>query len=176
MPELITVVDENDQVIGAKPRGTTTYNDIYQVSALWLTNSEGNVLLAQRKWTKKNNPGKWGPAVAGTVDEGESYEQNIYQEAEEEIGLTEVKFISGPKTFVVREGLRRYFCQWFTAQIDWPLSRFKIQESEVEQIVWMPLQQLGSEIEKHPDNYVEGVINWEQLFGSRRSTVNIPKS
>ena len=27
-------------------------------------------------------PGKWGPAVAGTVEEGESYEENIIKEAE----------------------------------------------------------------------------------------------
>jgi isopentenyldiphosphate isomerase len=61
------IVDENEKVIGAKERDQILPTDIQQITGLWLTNSKGEVLLAQRQITKKNDPGKWGPAAAGTV-------------------------------------------------------------------------------------------------------------
>lgn len=59
----IVIVDDNDIVIGLKDRSEIKSLDIYRVSALWVVNNEGDVLLAQRAFNKKNNPGKWGPAV-----------------------------------------------------------------------------------------------------------------
>src|ERR1700761_7819266 len=91
--ELIQIVDENDTLIGHKPRDqVSATTDYYRIACLWLENSKGEVLLAQRKWTKKNDPGTWGPAAAGTVDQGETYEQNMYKEAQEEIGVSGVTF------------------------------------------------------------------------------------
>ena len=51
----IIIVDESDEVIGYKERGTLNPEDIYRVSALSVENSIGQVLLAQRKFTKKRN-------------------------------------------------------------------------------------------------------------------------
>jgi len=92
MPVKIIIVDENDNPIGLKERGTLDYDkDIYRVSALWITNSKGQILIARRALTKKQNPGKWGPGVAGTIDEGETYDSNIIKEAKEELGLQNIK-------------------------------------------------------------------------------------
>jgi isopentenyldiphosphate isomerase len=74
------IVDESDNVIGAKIRSDILPDDIYRVSCLWLRNPSGEVLLAQRSFDKKNDPGRWGPAVAGTVSENETYEENIRKE------------------------------------------------------------------------------------------------
>jgi len=113
----IQIVDANDNLIGHKVREKLDLlHDIYRATGLWLTNSSGDVLIAQRKFTKVSDPGKCGPAVSGTVDEGETYESNIYKEAQEEIGLTGVKFEVGQKSRVY--GPRNYFAQWFTAQVD----------------------------------------------------------
>ncbi len=69
MRSKIIIVDRDDGIIGSKLRGTLNYEDIYRVSALWLTDSlSGDILLAQRKWTKVNDPGKWSAAVSGTND------------------------------------------------------------------------------------------------------------
>src|SRR3989338_6686941 len=83
----IPIVNDRDVGIGYKFREEITKEDIYRVSALWVTNSQVMILLAKRALTKKNSPGEWGPAVSGTVDKGETYEGNIYREAEEELGL-----------------------------------------------------------------------------------------
>lgn len=156
---IITIVDENDNVISSKERGLTTSDDIYRVSALWLTNSNGEVLLAQRRFNKKHDPGKWGPAVAGTVDEGESYESNIYKEAEEEIGLIGVKLRLGPKQ-IINGGLHRFFCQWFLAKVDKDNKEFKIQETEGEQVAWVPIKRLKDELKNNPTKFTPNAKNW----------------
>jgi isopentenyldiphosphate isomerase len=153
MTEMIQIVDENDILIDHKPRNEVDYSsDIYRVAALWLTNSSGEVLIAQRKLTKDKDPGKWGPAVAGTVDEGETYSINIVKETEEEIGLTGVDFERGPK-LRVREP-RNYFGQWFLAQVDMPAEAFRLQEDEVEQVKWVPKDELLHDVVANPDKYV----------------------
>ena len=55
MKEEIIIVDENDQIIGHKVRGTLDQKDVYRVSALWVQNSNGHVLLAKRALTKKHS-------------------------------------------------------------------------------------------------------------------------
>ena len=112
MVQNIIVVDENDNIIDNKPRDIVDEEGlIYRFSALWIKNSKRESFLAKRAYTKTHHPGKWGPAVAGTVDEGESYEDNMIKEAEEELGLINIKLIKGPygKSF----GKYNHFTQWF---------------------------------------------------------------
>jgi isopentenyldiphosphate isomerase len=111
--------------------------------------------LAQRKFNKKYNPGKWGPAVGGTVEEGETYESNIYKEAREEIGLTDRTFNTGPKVFNTEPN--RKFCQIYTLRADIPIENFRIQEEEVEAIKWVDKDELKKELENNPDDYTPTV-------------------
>ena len=150
--EKIIIVDDQDNIIGAKERGTIEKKDIYRVSALWIKNTRGDVLIAQRKFTKKNNPGKWGPSVAGTNDVGETYESNILKEAEEEIGLLDFDIISSKKIY--QSGKHNHFTKWFFTIVDKDISYFKIKEDEVEQIKWISKQELIEDISKHPSKYV----------------------
>jgi isopentenyldiphosphate isomerase len=157
MKPRIIVVNENDEIIIHKERGTLTKDDIYRVSALWVKNSNGNILLAQRKFTKSHDPGKWGPAVAGTVDEGETYEQNIIKEAEEEIGLKDIQPIPGPRVRMSDE--YNYFDQWYTLVVDKPAEDFVVQEEEVEQVKWFTRTELTKELQEHPEKYLKG-LDW----------------
>ena len=149
----VQIVNDKDEFIGLKDRLALDYaTDIYRVSALWMTNSAGDVLIAQRKLTKDRDPGLWGPAVAGTIDEGETYDINIYKEAEEEIGLSGVEFQKGPKTHITSP--RHYFCQWYRVTLDRPAASFTLQEDEVEAVVWMPLAKLREEVAAQPAKYI----------------------
>ncbi|NND64799.1 MAG: NUDIX domain-containing protein, partial [Gammaproteobacteria bacterium] len=113
----ILVVNEKDEVIGEKYRRDMDYDqDIFRSSVLWLTNSSGEVLLAKRVMTKKKDPGKWGPSVAGTLEVGETYDSNMVKEIQEEIGLGGVKLIAGSKIF--EDVPRKHFIQWYTASVD----------------------------------------------------------
>lgn len=152
----IVIVDENDEIITHKKRGTLVKSDIYRVSALWVKNSNGDILLAQRKFTKSHDLGKWGPAVAGTIDEGETYEQNIIKEAEEEIGLKNIKPVLGPKVRMTDE--YNYFDQWYTLTADKPADEFVIQEDEVEQVKWFKRADLEKELHENPEKYLKGLL------------------
>ncbi len=153
MKKPIVIVDDNDLPIGVKNREDVDYEvDTYRVAGIWVTNSQGEVLIAQRKFTKKHDPGKWGPAVAGTIEEGETYESNAYKELEEEIGIKDIELELGPKrhnTFP-----KRYFSQWFTCRIDRPIADFVIQEEEVEQIKWVEKDKLLQDVKNNPDKYI----------------------
>lgn len=156
----IQIVDDNDNEIGFKERSEVEQSDIYRVSALWLTNSQGEILLAQRSLLKKNGPGKWGPAVAGTVDEGETYEINILKEAEEEIGLilTPEEIRVGPKVKI--QGNHLHFCQWYYAKSDNQVRDFILQEDEVMDARWVSTEELGRLTEEHPEMFSGSMMQW----------------
>ena len=128
-------------------------DDIYRVSSLWLTNNKGEMLIAQRALNKKNDPGTWGPAVAGTVEDGETYESNMIKEIQEELGLKKLRIIFGPKRFHDNNG-HKFFGQMFMAQADIKIPDFEIAKDEVEQIKWIKKQDLIDDVKSHPEKYV----------------------
>ncbi len=162
MKAKIVIVDEKDNVVGHKNRELAKQEDLYRVSALWITNSKEEILLARRALTKSHDPGKWGPAVAGTVDEGEDYFGNILKEAEEEIGLKNIKPTAEPKLRV--SGEHNYFCQWYLLEIDKPIDEFIIDRGEVEQIRWFPKEELLKEIQNNPNDFLKTMKRWVGLF------------
>ena len=158
----IVIVDKNDKLIGYKKRGTLDKEDIYRVSALWITNSKNEILLARRHRDKKHHPNMWGPAVAGTVDEGESYEDNIIKEAEEELGLMGVKPTLGPKRETKDEF--HHFTQWYTLVIDKDVSEFKIQEDEVEEVKWFKKEELIKSLNDSSEMFLPTMKEYVKIF------------
>jgi len=158
-------VDENDNPIGSKHWRDMSYDDIYRISTLWLTDIKtGDVLIAQRKWNKKNDPGKWGVAAAGTVEVGETYRGNMIKEIEEEIGLTGLKLTKGPKK-LIDDGEHRLFCQMFFASVDKNKVMIKIQEEEVEAAKWVSKKWLLDDVQRNPQNYTLSIFNNMQVLG-----------
>jgi len=152
-----TIVDEHDNVIGSKLRREITTQDIYRVSALWLTNPRGDILLAQRALTKSHDPGKWGPAVAGTVEEGETYEANITKEVGEELGLSGLDLKPESKLRFQDSGGWQYFTQVFSAVIDKPAEEFTVSKEEVARVRWFGRQELERELKEHPEDYLPSI-------------------
>ena len=160
MSEEIPIVNEQDQIIGYKERDAVAKEDIYRVSALWVTNSQGQILLAQRAFTKHHHPGKWGPAVAGTVEKGETYKQNIIKEAEEEIGLKNIRPQNSKKVRVTpATGNHNHFTQWYTLVIDKPIDDFVVRKEEVAQVKWFKPDELKDDLTAHPDHYLPN-LSW----------------
>lgn len=164
MKPKIPIVDENDNVIGYKNRQEILPTDIYRVSALWITNSRGDILLAQRSFNKAHDPGKWGRAVAGTVEANETYEENIIKEAAEELGIKGIRFTLGPK--LKRNGRHLHFTQWFTCVIDKPESYFKIQPQEVAAVRWLAKGKLINDFKNKSQNYLASAPEWIKQFTS----------
>lgn len=144
----ITIVNDKDEIIDHKDRDDKNDIDIVRVSCLWIFNSNKDVLLAQRSLLKTRSAGKWGPAVAGTVEEGETYESNIIKESDEEIGLKiqEGELVLGKKEFFNKE--HPYFGQMFYFKSDLPVSEFRPRPGEVEQVRWVSLDDLSAQLKE----------------------------
>jgi len=154
----IALVNERDEIVGYRNRGETMPEDIYRVSSVWITNSKGEILLAQRSHSKDKDAGKWSAAVSGTIEEGEEYDDNIVKEAQEELGLTisigELR--KGPKMFL--RGKNRFFCQWYFLTAD--ISDFILQKEEVEAVRWMSKEELSREFAGHPEQFARTAREW----------------
>ena len=164
----ITIVDKNDKVIGYRERNILRKDDIYRVSALWITNSRGDILLAKRHHTKSHHPGKWGPAVAGTIEKGETYESNIIKEMREELGINNLMPKLGPRMKMDNEF--HYFIQWYVLSIDKEVDEFKIQKEEVEEIKWFSPRELTRELREHPEDFLPAMGKYFKLFLSHSSS------
>lgn len=156
MNQLCQIVDDDDNIIGYKPRNEIDFTkDYYRIGCLWLKNSKGEVLLAQRLLSKDKDPGKWGPSAAGTLGKGETYESNIYKEAHEELGLTGIDFT--PVAKLKLEKPRKSFLQLYAGACDWPADKFTPQPEEVEQVAWVAVDDLRKDVEASPEKYVPSI-------------------
>ena len=162
MQELITIVDETDTPIGVKPREELTPSDIYRVSSLWVFNSAGEYLLAQRSANRKQHPLAWQSSAAGTVEEGESYQDNILKEAQQEIGaiISPDNLIPLPKQ-LVKENYA-YYVQRYLTRLDKKLEEFTIQEEEIQALQWIAATEIWRIIREDPNYFVKP---FREVFG-----------
>ena len=143
----IPIVDENDEIIGYKEREDRKDQDIVRAAGLWITDKDGNILLAKRSINKKFDPGMWGP-VGGVVEEGETYEICAVREAEEEIGLKGVTVEQGPKIKMID-----CFACFFMTTID-SNYEFKKQDEEVDQVKWFNKEELSKLLKEKPEIFM----------------------
>lgn len=157
--EIIPVVNHNDDIIWYKARKDITHEDIYRVSACWIKDKEWNILLAQRSFTKKHNPGKRWPAVAGTVQQDETYLQNIIKEIKEEVNIDAIEsdVMLWPKR--LRDGEHKYFWQWFILTYTWDKSLLKAEEWAVEQLKRYTPDELQDLITNHWEDCLQS-LEW----------------
>lgn len=88
--ELLDIVDEHDKVIQTMMRSEAYEKKIFpQIRAVWLMlkTKDGQFWIPRRCTTKKVLPYHLDGSVVGHVRSGETYEQAMIREAEEEIGM-----------------------------------------------------------------------------------------
>lgn len=159
---LLPIVTRDDEIISYKERAAIDYeNDIFRTASLWVTNTDGDVLLAQRKFDKKVDPGKWAEAVGGTVEGKDTYEETVIREAEEELGLRNLTIKKGPKQLITTPCT--YFVQWYKATID-VATELTIQEEEVERVAWIPYEVLQKETRQSSEKYIDAMASIVDLF------------
>ncbi len=151
----IPIVNEQDEIIEYKERDLLAPGDIFRVAGLWIYDEEGNILLARRAEVKKKHPGLWAVSVAGTVEEGETYDSNILKEMEEELGITGYTPEFATKDFKdsgIGDNLRRFSTHYkVTMPHDYP---FFIKEDEVAEVRWFNPKELEDTIERTPEIFV----------------------
>jgi isopentenyldiphosphate isomerase len=86
--ELLSVVDENDQVIDTLPRHVIHASGLrHRAVHILVFNQQGCLFLQKRSMKKDLNKGLWDTSAAGHVDVGEGYTVSAIREAEEELGI-----------------------------------------------------------------------------------------
>lgn len=149
----IPIVNEQDEIIEYKEREETTREDIRRIVALHVFNQDDEVLIAKRQSTKTIDPDKWGPAVAGTVDEGYDYDDTVVKEAEEEIGLNNIQPIFLKKMFYETHNARRFTGVYYVT-INSRERELYLQEDEVAEIKWITFSDLKKWFENNPKDFV----------------------
>lgn len=150
----LTVVNEQDEILGYKDHRDRQAGDIVRISYIWLLDSSDRILLAQRAFDKPHDPGKWSSAVAGRVEEGETYESNFLKEVEEEIGvrLDVSELVVGVKRLV--QAQHPFFCQGYFARRDVKGVELRVQAAEVADVKWVSFDELVEWFERSPDDFV----------------------
>ena len=89
--ELFPVVDEEGNILRSATRGECHNGSkwLHPVVHLHVFNSQGELYLQKRPAWKDIQPDKWDTAVGGHVDLGESVEQALRREVQEELGITD---------------------------------------------------------------------------------------
>ncbi len=161
---VVVVVDENDSVLNHMTRRQAHGQSLrHRIAVIWIENSQGQVLIAQRSLAKKSNPGLWGSAAAGTVIAGESYLQNAVREVYEELGLEAVDLVEVARLPVELKS-NNFYMVMFKTKVDLPINKFIVDKSEVNAIKWVDKAQLFVDIATSPENYIEGAHYYEKFF------------
>lgn len=86
--ELLCEVDENDRLLGPRPRGELHRLGLrHRAVHILVFNGREELFLQKRSPAKDINPGLWDTSAAGHVDFGESYDGCARRELEEELGI-----------------------------------------------------------------------------------------
>jgi isopentenyldiphosphate isomerase len=87
--ELLTQVDENNQVIGSIPRGEAHERPgvFYRTIYVLVINASDEVLIHKRSATKDLYPNRWDLSAGGHVNYQDSYAETAVRELWEELGL-----------------------------------------------------------------------------------------
>jgi len=147
--EIFDIVDENDVVVDARPRGEVHDKDLrHRAVHVLLFNRDGDVFLQKRSIWKDKNPALWDSSSAGHVDSGEDYETAAHREMLEEIGIDTAitpvcKLGSGPDT-----GFE--FLQIYHGHHDGP---FRYAPTEVEGGAFFPVEQVARWVASHPEDF-----------------------
>ena len=171
----IPIVNEKDEIIGHKERKETTREDIRRTVSLIVFNEKGEVLIAKRHTNKTLDPNKWGPSVAGTVDEGEDCDLAVLRETEEEIGLKDIKPIFLKKYFYETERSRRFLSVYYII-INSKDSKLSLQADEVAEVKWISIKDLTDWVAQHPEdftlNFPKGSFkNIEEIYEKVRKII-----
>ena len=152
MGELVTLVDNNDRMIGSKERSHVSDNARWRISLVWVTDKTGNVLIVKRALDKKIQPGLWEPGASGTVTYGDSYEQTAHQELYEELGIKRVNLVA-KKVIYFKSTFGSRALALFRTIVDRKREKIKIQTEEISEIKWIAPKDLEEDHLKHPEKY-----------------------
>lgn len=134
--EVIDLYDNDRQLLKEKGiRGNNLKQKTNRLTVhIVFFNSKNQMLIQKRTTTKKVFPGLWDVSVGGGVLAGETSEQAMKREVEEELGVNlDFGYFRPQLTVNFRNGFDDYY---LIKDFDVDLSTLSYQKEEVEQLLW----------------------------------------
>lgn len=159
--EYLDVVDENNQLTGkTEERNIIHEKGIWHREvAVWIMNEKGEILLQKRAANKRQEPNKWA-ICAGHVEAGESVEDSMIREIEEELGIkvnmNQLEFLKIYKkqNDIPNDNIKNYNFQYmYFLKTNWNIEDYKIQLEELSEIKYVPFTEF-EDIVKNKDKNV----------------------
>lgn len=141
---------------------------------LWLMNENGDLLLARRADHKAQDPGLWGPSVTGKLEEGETFEDAVVREVEEELNLSRDLLTPSflfDTNFRHPDGETRQF-KVFIANISSEVAQnVRIDANEVAEVKWLSIKKIKALLNSKPGETVvaSAFVLWDQIFAALES-------
>lgn len=154
MPEYILTVDERDRETGYMEKMEVHQKGIlHRAFSVMIFNHDGEVLLQKRAKTKYHSPGLWTNSCCSHQREGETLTEAVLRRIRDELGIT----CNCKETFTFRyrvefdNGLIEHEIDHvFVGRYDGKIFPNK---DEIEEIRWVPLDQLEIEMNEHPEAF-----------------------
>lgn len=137
--EIVTIVDEENRVVGTAPRSRMRSDGLpHRATYILVFNDGGEVFVQKRTTGKDIYPGYYDVATGGVVLAGESYEDAAKRELAEELGITGVRLKEHFDFFYEDAGNRvwgRVFSCVYNGDV-------VLQEEEVESGAFLPVPEI----------------------------------
>jgi isopentenyl-diphosphate delta-isomerase type 1 len=145
--EILDIVDKEGNVTGQAPRDEFHSNPdlIHRVTHCWIFNNQGQILWQQRSLKKKLSPGKWDMSCGGHIPAGETPEDSLHRELEEELGIKNAKPIFVEK-YTLGNDKQTEMIYLYYLIINQPAEDFILQEEEVEQVKWIDVEEAQTSV------------------------------
>lgn len=132
----------------------------HRSSHLWVVNRQKEILLQRRHPGKQTDPGRWDIAVAGHLSAGQTPQQAMIREAQEELGLhlhpADLHFLGAYRKEYAEPGLiDREWQHLFAARWDGETASLVLQPEEVVEVRWMTLEAFRKAFEGCDPAYVD---------------------
>ncbi|MEU1118559.1 MULTISPECIES: NUDIX domain-containing protein [unclassified Streptomyces] len=130
--EMLTIVDENDQVIGAAPRGEAYARGLrHRCVSIQVRDAWGRLFVHRRTATKLVYPSMYDMFVGGVVGAGEPCDDAALREAEEELGVHGLPRPTPLFTFLYDDGAgHSWWSYLYEVRCDLPV------DPQVEEVAW----------------------------------------
>lgn len=152
--EMFDVVDEQNRVIGSKPRGTVHKERLlHRAIHIFVFNQRGDLFLQRRSRWKDAHPRRWDSSAAGHVNAGDDYDATAPRELTEELGVSTPLECIGELPASRSTGWE--FVRIYRGVHEGP---FSLPPAEIECGAFFTVSQIQHWIEARPQDFATGFI------------------
>ncbi len=150
----LCLVNKDDKVIDEKEFYLVNRSDIYRNAAIWIENSNGEVLVSKRSSLKKKEPDRI-MSFAKRVECEEDYESAIRNGLNSYLGI-KVDELEEIEKVRIKSNVNNFFCQWFGVKMNLDISNLDVDSREISEVMWISKNDLKSKFENSPHLFVDG--------------------